>query len=131
MRASLPCPKRRSESERTLHAEREPFVNGLVRNIVALALVRMRAGSMPPQPSARPSAAEISVFEAWVQAGMPRATCGSATDAGAPIPNPYNTPLQCSSGRQWTGGDRESPEMHPGGACIDCHSRDDEGPRFA
>jgi hypothetical protein len=30
----------------------------------------------------------------------------------------------------WTSGDEESPQMHPGGACIACHSRG-EGPRFS
>ena len=27
----------------------------------------------------------------------------------------------CKSGVKWTGGDQESPEMHPGGDCIACH----------
>ncbi|MBZ4418473.1 hypothetical protein [Myxococcus sp. RHSTA-1-4] len=36
---------------------------------------------------------------------------------------------QCASGKKWTGGDSESALMHPGGDCIDCHSRKD-GPRF-
>ena len=30
---------------------------------------------------------------------------------------------------KWTVGDRESPEMHPGRSCIDCHAKG-EGPRF-
>jgi hypothetical protein len=35
----------------------------------------------------------------------------------------------CLSGVKWTGGDSESPEMHPGGNCIGCHAAG-EGPRF-
>ena len=35
----------------------------------------------------------------------------------------------CVSGIKWTGGDSESPEMHPGGNCIGCHASG-EGPRF-
>jgi hypothetical protein len=35
----------------------------------------------------------------------------------------------CLSGMKWTGGDSESPEMHPGGNCISCHAAG-EGPRF-
>jgi hypothetical protein len=35
----------------------------------------------------------------------------------------------CVSGMKWTGGDSESPEMHPGGNCIECHAAG-EGPRF-
>jgi hypothetical protein len=31
--------------------------------------------------------------------------------------------------KMWTGGDEESPLMHPGMSCITCHSRG-EGPRF-
>ena len=37
----------------------------------------------------------------------------------------------CVSGDHWTNGDRESPLMHPGGDCIDCHSERGEGPSFA
>lgn len=37
----------------------------------------------------------------------------------------------CISGETWTGGDRESPLMHPGVACIECHSSRGEGPSFA
>jgi len=33
------------------------------------------------------------------------------------------------AGVKWVGGNRESPLMNPGLACIDCHSRG-EGPRF-
>ncbi len=35
----------------------------------------------------------------------------------------------CESGVRWTGGNEESPNMHPGGNCIDCHSKG-EGPSF-
>lgn len=46
---------------------------------------------------------------------------GGATDGGV-------DPYACSSGTEWTGGDRESPDMHPGVACIDCHSARGERP---
>jgi len=29
----------------------------------------------------------------------------------------------CITDRMWTGGNRESPLMHPGGECIECHTR--------
>lgn len=35
----------------------------------------------------------------------------------------------CAGGLQWTGGDSESPNMHPGVACIKCHA-ENEGPSF-
>ncbi len=41
----------------------------------------------------------------------------------------YVSPEVCAAGLKWTGGDSGSPNMHPGVACIDCHSRED-GPSF-
>lgn len=64
--------------------------------------------------------------------GMPTATDAAGmggTDA-APDPSLFATPSMCSSEEQWTRGNRESPLMHPGGACIGCHSRG-EGPSFS
>lgn len=37
---------------------------------------------------------------------------------------------ECSTGMRWTGGNSESPLMHPGGDCIGCHTQMHEGPRF-
>lgn len=37
---------------------------------------------------------------------------------------------ECASGRKWTGGNAESPLMHPGYDCIGCHTSMGEGPRF-
>ncbi len=36
----------------------------------------------------------------------------------------------CSSGRFWTGGERGSSKMIPGGDCIGCHIERREGPRY-
>ncbi|HEY6881433.1 MAG TPA: hypothetical protein VI299_25585 [Polyangiales bacterium] len=88
------------------------------------SLASMQDGSMPV---AKPLAASAyAPFAAWVQAGMPRGSCGSDAGTG----DPYDTPVTCSSNKRWTGGNRESPLMHPGGTCIDCHTND-EGPRFS
>jgi len=38
---------------------------------------------------------------------------------------------QCASGERWTGGNRESPFMHPGRDCVSCHTQAGEGPRYA
>ncbi|MEP7126749.1 MAG: hypothetical protein ABJE95_37815 [Byssovorax sp.] len=35
----------------------------------------------------------------------------------------------CAAGLAWTGGDRASPNMHPGVACIDCHAQNG-GPKY-
>lgn len=96
--------------------------------------VRMRSATepMPPVPYARVPDDRIAVFEAWVTAGALRGECG-AVDAGVPPdgPDPYDTPTVCSSNTSWLFGNAESPLMRPGGACIDCHTRMGEGPRFA
>ncbi len=42
----------------------------------------------------------------------------------------YNTPLVCTSGDHWTGGDRGAASMHPGEACIACHTAK-QGPAFS
>jgi MYXO-CTERM domain-containing protein len=41
----------------------------------------------------------------------------------------YVTADVCPGGLAWTGGDRASPNMHPGTACVDCHTQNG-GPRF-
>jgi hypothetical protein len=51
-----------------------------------------------------------------------------ATDDGGP--DPFLAPPSCTSGIQWTGGTRESPDMQPGEPCVACHTRG-EAPRLA
>jgi hypothetical protein len=46
------------------------------------------------------------------------------TDTGTP-----GAGRTCTSGETWKGGDRESPLMHPGRACFECHTQRREGPR--
>jgi hypothetical protein len=53
--------------------------------------------------------------------------CGAAP-IGSVAMVPAST---CASGQQWVGGSRESALMHPGVACISCHTMSREGPRFA
>ena len=97
------------------------------------SLVRMHdtAFPMPPSPASLPSEAEVSSFEAWIASRYPRGSCGGA-DASVPDagPSPYDTPTVCTSGNNWTGGNRESPYMRPGGECIGCHTRLHHGPLF-
>jgi len=96
------------------------------------ALARMESTTSPMPPSGtKPTAQEIATFKAWVAASTPMGVECGATDAGAhvsdagtkdaaPAPNPYNTPLVCTSKKTWSGG--YSSTMHPGVACIGCHS---------
>lgn len=92
------------------------------RSNAEVSVERMRDATKPMPPDQPLSAAEIGVFETWVKAGMPAGSCTPVNTAGAPS--------VCTSGKTWTRGNRGSRDMHPGGACIDCHSRD-EGPRYA
>jgi hypothetical protein len=44
--------------------------------------------------------------------------------------DPLNAASVCTSGNMWTFGDSGSDEMHPGGACIDCHSGSSRAPQI-
>jgi hypothetical protein len=51
--------------------------------------------------------------------------------SGAPDPNdPLNAAPKCTSNRTWTNGNRGSGSMHPGVACIACHSTNARAPQF-
>jgi hypothetical protein len=97
------------------------------------SLVRMQSTTspMPPPPAVAPTAAEIATFQAWVTAGTPMgAVCTSLPDGGAPDGGTdggtggtnYNTPTVCTSMKTWNGGNQGSSQMHPGDACITCHT---------
>lgn len=88
-------------------------------------LSRIMAKEMPPPPNEPVSDAEIAAFAAWVAAGTPTGDCTKP-------PGPFDGPPVCTSGEMWTRGDRGSQLMHPGLACIACHTRqdDDDAPSF-
>ena len=94
--------------------------------IAQRCLDRMRnaMAQMPPAPAAAVTAAEIATFEAWVSAGAPTGDCTAGGSGGG-----FDGPVVCTSGKTWTGGNRESSLMHPGLPCIACHASG-EGPRF-
>jgi hypothetical protein len=104
--------------------------NGVMIAQRALTRLQSAAAPMPPPPATAGTATDLSAFEAWVTAGAPPGDCTAA-------PGPFDGPPVCTSGRMWTGGDRESPLMHPGNACIACHAQrgsrggDDDAPRFS
>jgi len=88
------------------------------------------SNSMPPLPDAPATSAEIGKLQAWIDGGMPKGTCGSTSDAGITDtgPSPYDTPVKCSSGLTWFLGDLGSSKMHPGKACISCHTTKADAP---
>jgi hypothetical protein len=83
---------------------------------------------MPPAPASLPPQVELDAFAAWVVAGAKAGSCSD--ELPPPATDPYDTPVVCTSGTRWTGGDRESPNMHPGRACISCHAEEGEGPEL-
>ena len=92
------------------------------KTVADVCLQRMQDTSSPMPPGQIPSAADVATLDKWIKAGMPKGTCGgAATDAGPTGPDPYNTPVQCTSNKKWTGGDNGSSSMRPGGACVTCH----------
>jgi hypothetical protein len=91
-----------------------------------LSLARMKAGSMPPAGSSRPTAQEIATFEAWVSAGLAAGSCATP-DGGAP--DPFAGPHVCTSGVY--SSVQEGATMQPGDACISCHANSGEAPRYS
>lgn len=96
------------------------------KSVAQLSLDRMQSTSkpMPPSPAAPEAASDIAILQAWVTAGLPMGMCGASGGTD------YNTPLTCTSMTTWNLGDEGSSSMHPGGACINCHSSGGEGPRY-
>jgi hypothetical protein len=105
----------------------------------ALSRIKNPTARMPPAPLPAVAAAEIAVMEDWVMAGTPTGQCGAPEpDPGPgggppPPPSPFDGPVVCTSGRRWTDGDDGSQLMHPGRACITCHTQedDDDAPRLS
>lgn len=101
----------------TLAALRAPSPSFPGTTVAARSLVRMRAvtAPMPPTGYPGPSAAQIAAFSTWVSASTPAGTCNTVPDPTVPAPT------VCTSGRKWTGGNSENPDMNPGLACRACH----------
>lgn len=96
------------------------------KKVAEVVIARMKNASSPMPPTGLLPASDVAPFEAWLAAGLPKGSCGadaSVTDAT----DPYDTPVQCTSKRTWSGG--ESSTMAPGEACISCHKQRG-GPSF-
>lgn len=94
------------------------------KSVAELSIDRMKESTKPMPPSGTLAPADLAVLERWVAAGMPKGECAAAGGST------YDTPVVCTSGTKWTRGDRESPLMHPGVPCIECHERKGEGPIY-
>jgi hypothetical protein len=92
-------------------------------SVAQMCLTRITASAFPMPPAPQPplSAQEIASFQAWVSGGAQAGACDAAGDAGATMPSPYDTPVQCSSGV--TTMLSEGSRMRPGDTCVSCHAR--------
>jgi hypothetical protein len=93
------------------------------QRVIDVAIARMQDAARPMPPAGLLQASDVALLQNWLAAGLPMGPCSAA---GA------NTPTVCTSGNTWTGGDDGSSRMHPGMACISCHSQTGgEAPLFA
>jgi hypothetical protein len=99
--------------------------------VVQVAVDRMRGigPRMPPSPNATVPDSEVAPFQTWINDSYPSGSCGiSQADGGvaadAGIFDPYDTPTACTSQKFWSRGDDGSDQMHPGRACISCHTEE-------
>jgi hypothetical protein len=59
----------------------------------------------------------------------PSATLMPMPSASMAAPDPLTLAERCTSGDYWERG--ENAQMRPGEACVECHVREQEGPRFS
>jgi mono/diheme cytochrome c family protein len=95
------------------------------RTVAEVSVDTMLGVGAPMPPAGLLDGIDVAIVEDWVAAGMPGGACGEPSDPG---PDPYDTPVQCSTDTYWTQGDEGKHEMYPGRACIDCHQA--EGPDY-
>ncbi len=136
-----------------------PSKSDPTKTLAVMAVSRMQNTTlpMPPRPGTPATAAETSMLQAWIAAGYPTGSCGGPVGAGggqdggtsnggAPdagpatggldagivgVGDPFALPSTCTSNKTWTQGTNGSGSMEPGMACINCHNRGGEAPRFA
>lgn len=101
------------------------------KTVAELAVLRMKSTKKPMPPGGKLDDDKIGVLEKWVEAGMPRGTCGGSppADAGTSVGHDGGVSKDggsasatsvCTSGTFATPG--ASALMKPGRACIACHS---------
>jgi mono/diheme cytochrome c family protein len=113
-----------------------PSMTDPTKSNAALALARVQDNTkpMPPAPLTRLSSADVATLSAWVSAGTPASSCpdgGVPIDAGVPMLDPFAAAPTCTSKVTWTQGNHGSKLMNPGQACIACHAKGGDGPRYA
>lgn len=109
-----------------------------------LAAELMKSKEMPKAPGVATDA-EIKMMEDWVAGGLKKSTescilaqsdAGGGNGDGGGKGDGGGTGMGadaglCTSGTRWTMANTKSPLMHPGGACIACHSTTVGGPALS
>lgn len=120
-----------------------PSVEQPGKRVIDVALARMTdpVSPMPPSPLAPVPASDVALVSAWVSSGTPAEGCdtnaaggsggavgsggagtggaGSGGRSGGSGGSAGSTPVVCTSGMMWTGGNGST--MRPGNACKGCH----------
>ena len=111
----------------TYEAFKKPSPADPAKTVGEMALQRMNDTQYPMPPTGQLSADQIQAFSDWISSGMPTGDCSGAGGAGGAV-NVPTSPLACT-GQQWPPySNHESPNMHPGVACINCHQNSVEAP---
>lgn len=112
------------------------------KKVIEVSVQRMQDPAKPMPPSGLSPAADVKVLQDWINAGLPKGTCGgdkvdggSGSDGGGggggkDGGSDGGSDVVCTSGTTWTGGNRGSSSMYPGKACISCHSTVPGAPTF-
>jgi len=108
--------------------KQDPANTSMTEAQVALQRMQNTASPMPPSPASAATSAEIATLQNWINSGYPSGSCGG--DAGAPPSDPLNAPPTCTTNTTWTRGTNGSSSMEPGQACISCHAKGGEAPKF-
>ncbi len=94
------------------------------KSYIERSVIRMADAAAPMPPNSTPNAADIAVFQTWIDAGTPKGDCGNT------VVDPFANPPGCLSGTTWNGGNKESPNMNPGLPCIACHKTEPGEPQI-
>ncbi|HNF96837.1 MAG TPA: hypothetical protein PKO07_23675 [Pseudomonadota bacterium] len=103
------------------------------KKVVEVSVQRMQDPARPMPPSGLPPAADAKVLQDWINAGLPKGSCGGdKVDAGSDAGGGGDggTGVVCTSGTTWMGGNKGSSSMYPGKACITCHATVSGAPTF-
>lgn len=87
------------------------------KTMAQVSVERMKAGTMPPGGGAT---GDTAALEAWIAAGYLGGDCTATGDGGG---GGYPGPALCTNGKGLTSETNGDPNMLPGRACIDCHSK--------